>query len=139
MKVKNTIERGWVKKFAEAIGDPSPSYLDEEFAKATKHEKNIVPVTFPITFNYGVIPDLKLPKKGLIHGEQSFHYTRPLFVEETVYCYSEIKDYYEKTGSFGNMGFLVTARNTEDENGQLLCETINVVIINEVIRKELQG
>ena len=29
-KVKNTIERGAVKKFAEAIGDFSPIYFDEE-------------------------------------------------------------------------------------------------------------
>lgn len=138
-KVKNTVERGWVRKFAEAIGDSSLIYTDEEAAKGTKHQRNIAPVTFPITFNYGEIPGLKLPKKGLIHGEQSFHYKRPLFVGETVYCYTEIKDYYEKKGNFGNMGFLVTAGCAEDEKGELLYETIKVVIISEAVRKEMQG
>lgn len=106
-KVKNTVERGSFKKFAEAIGDLDPIYSEEEAAAKTPYKRNSAPVTFPVTFDYGTIPDLGLPTKGLIHGEQKFHYSRPLFVGETVYCYSEVKKYYEKKGKFGDMGFLV--------------------------------
>lgn len=34
-KVKNVVERGLVKRFAEAIGDVNPLYLDEEVGKAS--------------------------------------------------------------------------------------------------------
>ncbi|MBA4544240.1 MaoC family dehydratase N-terminal domain-containing protein [Thermoactinomyces daqus] len=31
--VKNEVEKGAIRKFAEAIGDPNPIYRDEEYAK----------------------------------------------------------------------------------------------------------
>ncbi|EPR29903.1 hypothetical protein I656_00403 [Geobacillus sp. WSUCF1] len=63
-KVKNVVERGAVKKFAEAIGDPNPIYWDEETGKRSRYGRNIAPPTFPRVFDYGVIEGLKLPSKG---------------------------------------------------------------------------
>ncbi|MDS9471584.1 MaoC family dehydratase N-terminal domain-containing protein [Sporosarcina pasteurii] len=133
--IKNTIERGAVKKFAEAIGDISSIYYDEEAGKNSRFKRNIAPPTFPVTFEFGAVADLTLPSKGLIHGEQSFHYKRPLFVGEDVYCFTEVKDYYEKTGSFGNMGFLVLTRHGLDRNDELIFTEERVIIINEEVRK----
>lgn len=136
-KVKNTIEKGAVRKFAEAIGDPAPIFLDEVVGRDSKYGRNIAPPTFPVTFDSGVIPDLKLPAKGLIHGEQIYHYNRPLFVGEDVYCWMEVKDYYEKSGGFGDMGFLVMTKYGEDIEGKLLFTEERIVIINEAARKEM--
>lgn len=133
--VKNTIERGAVKKFAEAIGDFSPIYYDEEVGKKSKYKRNIAPPTFPVTFEFGKIEDMALPAKGLIHGEQSFHYKRPLFVGEDIYCFTEVKDYFEKTGNFGEMGFLVFSRSGLDANDELIFTEERVIIINEEVRK----
>jgi len=136
-RVKNRVESGWVQRFAEAIGNAAPVFLDEEAAAATAHGRPIAPVTFPVTFDYGQIPDLGLPPKGLIHGEQTFRYRRPLHVGETVYCHMELKDYYEKVGKSGTMGFAVLAKRVEDESGELVCEAEQVIIINEAVRKEM--
>ena len=88
-----------------------------------------------IQFDFGVIPDLNLPAKGLIHGEQIYHYERPIFVGEDLYCYTEVKDYYEKTGNNGNMGFLVIRREGTDVNQELIFSEERVIIINETVRK----
>ncbi|AOV07343.1 MaoC family dehydratase N-terminal domain-containing protein [Sporosarcina ureilytica] len=133
--IKNTIERGAVKKFAEAIGDLSPIYYDEVAGKNSRFKRNIAPPTFPVTFEFGAVADLALPPKGLIHGEQAFHYKRPLFVGEDVYCFTEVKDYYEKTGGFGKMGFLVLTRHGLDSNDKLIFTEERVIIINEEVRK----
>jgi acyl dehydratase len=134
-KVKNTVEKGAVRKFAEAIGDPAPIYLEEDAGRRSRYKSNIAPPTFPVTFNYGEVPGLSLPSKGLIHGEETYHYNRPLRVGEEVYCYTEIKDYYEKSGNNGEMGFLVTNRFGEDVNGKLLFTEERVIILNETVRK----
>lgn len=134
-KVKNTIERGAVRKFAEAIGDLSPLYLDEKAGADSRYNRNIAPPTFPVTFEAGTIEDLNLPSKGLIHGEQIYRYNRPLFVGEDVYCWMEVKDYYEKSGGFGDMGFLVLTKHGEDPEGNLLFTEERIVIINEAARK----
>jgi acyl dehydratase len=134
-KVKNTVERGAVKKFAEAIGDPHPIYLDEETGKKSRYKNNIAPPTFPRVFDYGVIDGLKLPSKGLIHGEQTFHYERPLLVGEEILCYSKVENYYEKKGNRGVLGFLVIKSYGEDPSGQIIFTSKQTVIITEAVRK----
>lgn len=136
-KVKNIVERGAVKKFAESIGDPHPIFLDEEIGKQSRYGQNIAPPTFPRVFDYGIVEGLRLPNKGLIHGEQVYHYKRPLLVGEEIYCYAEIQDYYEKTGNHGQMGFLVLSNNGEDVNGNVIYTSKSVVIVTEAVRKVL--
>jgi acyl dehydratase len=137
-KVKNTVERGAVKKFAEAIGDVHPIYLDEEVGKQSRFGKNIAPPTFARVFDYGVIEGLNLPNKGLIHGEQIYHYERPLLVGEDVYCYAKVSDYYEKPGALGNMGFIVLENNGEDKEGNTIFTSKSIVILTEAYRKVQQ-
>ena len=136
-KVKNVVERGAVKKFAEAIGDLHPIYFDEEAGRNSRYQNNIAPPTFPRTFDYGVIEGLNLPNKGLIHGEQTFHYERPLAVGEELLCYSEVKKYFEKKGNFGEMGFLVLESFGEDAAGSVIFSSTSTVVISEAVRKVL--
>lgn len=133
--VKNTVEREAVKKFAEAINDLAPIYYDEQVGRNSRYKRNIAPPTFPVTLDFGIVPELVLPSKGLIHGEQIYHYKRPLFVGEDVFCHTEVKNYYEKTGSHGYMGFLVIIRFGVDTNNKLIFTEERVVIINEAVRK----
>lgn len=136
-KVKNSVERGAVKKFAEAIGDLHPIYFDEEVGQQSRYRNNIAPPTFPRVFDYGVIDGLNLPNKGLIHGEQSFHYERPLLVGEDVYCYTVVKSYAEKKGNFGDMGFLVLESFGEDQDGNTIFSSTSTIVISEAVRKVL--
>lgn len=136
-KVKNVVERGAVKKFAEAIGDLHPIYFDEETGENSRYKANIAPPTFPRTFDYGNIEELNLPNKGLIHGEQTFHYERPLRVGEEVYCFAKVKNYFEKKGNFGEMGFLVIENYGEDVSGALIFSSTSIVVISEAVRKVL--
>ncbi|WP_079510270.1 MaoC family dehydratase N-terminal domain-containing protein [Mesobacillus jeotgali] len=138
-KVKNIVERGAVKKFAEAIGDLHPIFVDEETGKKSRYKRNIAPPTFPRVFDYGTIDGLNLPNKGLIHGEQTYHYERPLLVGEEITCYSVVKNYFEKKGTQGEMGFLVLESFGEDEMGNVVFASTQTVIITEAVRKVLIG
>ncbi len=133
--MKNVVERGAVKKFAEAIGDLHPIYFDEDTGRLSRHKNNIAPPTFPRVFDYGVIPDLNLPSKGLIHGEQTFYYVRPLVVEEEIYCYFKVKNYFEKKGNFGEMGFMILENYGEDLGGKTIFSSTSTIVISEAVRK----
>ncbi|MEH7107548.1 MaoC family dehydratase N-terminal domain-containing protein [Bacillus sp. JJ1764] len=135
--VKNVVERGAVKKFAESIGDAHPIFVDEETGSLSRYRNNIAPPTFPRVFDYGVIEGLNLPNIGLIHGEQTFHYVRPLLVGEEVYCSSVVKNYFEKKGNFGEMGFLVLESMGEDDQGNVIFSSTSTVVISEAVRKVL--
>ena len=67
--VKNLVERGAVKKFAEAIADPNPLYVDEASAKRSRHGRLLAPPTFPRTFDYGQIEGLELPAADILHSQ----------------------------------------------------------------------
>ena len=136
-KIKNVVEKGIVKRFAESIGDLHPIYVNEETGRQSRYGRNIAPPTFPRVFDYGEIKGLQLPNKGLIHGEQIYHYERPLLVGEELYCYTKIKDYYEKEGKNGLMGFLVTKRYGEDSQGNVIFTEEATIIITEKVRKAL--
>jgi acyl dehydratase len=134
----NLVEKGAVRKFAEAIGDLNPLYIDEAVAEKSRYGRLMAPPTFPRTFSYGVIEGLKLPKAGLIHGEQRFYYERPLWVGDEVACYTVLKDFYEKKGSRGVMSFLVFERVGEDANGERVFMTEEILIVTEAVRKGME-
>ncbi|MFS0787531.1 MaoC family dehydratase N-terminal domain-containing protein [Shouchella sp. 1P09AA] len=138
-RIKNTVERGAVKAFANAIGDPHPLFIDEAHGKRSRYRENLAPPTFPRTFAYGKIEGLDLPAEGLIHGEQVYEYKRPLFIGEEVYVYSEVKDYQEKTGKSGTMGLLTMMTCGETQDREVIFSSTQVIIMNDAVRRAWTG
>jgi acyl dehydratase len=135
--VVNLVEKGAVRKFAEAIGDPNPLYIDEEAAKASRYGRLIAPPTFPRTFEYGEVEGLGSPGQGYIHGEHRICYERPLYVGEEVSCYAEVKDYYEKEGREGALGFLISERGGESSCGKRIFTMLDTAILTPAMRESL--
>ncbi len=138
-KVLNRVDREHVKQFAISIGDEHPIYVDRECGRKSRYGENIAPPTYPRVFNYGEIEGLKLPSKGLIHGEQIYHYKRPLLIGEEVYCFAKVKDYKERMGSNGKMGIIRIENNGEDKEGNTIFTSTIVIIINEAVQRELNA
>jgi acyl dehydratase len=84
--VCNVVDAAAVRRFADAIGDPNPLWRDPQFAVSTRHKRMQAPPTFARTFDYGRLDGDWETVDGLIHGEQSFRFDRPLFVGESVHC-----------------------------------------------------
>lgn len=129
--VRNTIERGAVKRFAEAIGDLNPLYLDEEAAAGSHWGRLIAPPTFPRVLDFGTLQEVRMPPSGVIHGEQSYDYQRPLFVGEDVDCYTVLEDVYERQAKSGVLTFVVLRRVAEDGQGDEVVASKEVYILTE--------
>ncbi|QSO46164.1 MaoC family dehydratase N-terminal domain-containing protein [Alicyclobacillus mengziensis] len=126
--VKNEVEKGAIRKFAEAIGDKNPLYVNEEAAKMSRYGRMIAPPTFARTFDFGTIEGLEFETKGLIHGDERFHYYRPIFAGDVLYCSRRLVDVFEKSGSLGNMTFLVYEQMAQDESGNPVVTTKSTII-----------
>ncbi len=135
--VVNVVEREVVRKFAEAIGDSNPLYVDEEAAEASRYGGLIAPPTFPRTFDYGEVEGVGSPGQGFIHGEHHIRYERPLFVGEEVRCYAEVKDYYEKDGRKGPLGFLISERVGESPEGERIFAMLDTAVLTPGMRESL--
>lgn len=134
--MKNKVDRDRVKQFAEAIGDISEVYVDQNRLTTLTPNQTIAPPTFPIVLNYGEVEGLIFPN-GIIHGEQSFTYHRPLLVGEDVYCSFKVDSYTEKRGSTGRLGFLVLSDQGLDTNGHIIFSSKRLNIITEAVKKEM--
>ena len=137
--VVNGVEKGAVRKFAEAIGDSNPLYVDEEAAKGSRYGGVIAPPTFPRTLEYGWIEDMGWPESGMIHGEHRTSYQRPLRVGEQVYCYTRLKDYHEKEGREGTLGFVIIERVGESPDGKRIFIIEDTGVVTPTLRRSLEG
>jgi acyl dehydratase len=136
--VRNPVEEGAVRKFAEAIGDPNPLYFDMDVGAASHWGRRIAPPTFPRTFEYGHIPGFFLPPSGVIHGEQGFRYQRPIFVGEDLWCAWQLKNVYQRQGRAGEMTFLVLERYGDDSAGDRVFASDDVYVITEAVLRSMQ-
>ncbi|MHB1420300.1 MAG: MaoC family dehydratase N-terminal domain-containing protein [Bacillota bacterium] len=115
------IEKGAIRKFAEAIGDPNPIYFDEEYAKNTPHGGIIAPPTYPFTFTITEqMPGVDLTGAKGLHGAMDFEYVRPIKAGDKLTCQTRISDVYEKIGKMGKMTMRVLETTGKDEQGNLV-------------------
>lgn len=115
------VEKGHIRRFAQAIGDNNPLYVDEELANGSIYEGIVAPLTFPIalTVEQNELP-LELDTRRMLHGEQGFSYHRMLRPGDRLTCQMKVADIYEKEGSQGIMQFLVLDTEMKDEQGELV-------------------
>ena len=111
------IERGPVRVFAEALGDPDDVYRGEAAP---------VPPTFPFVMPYwgslgtggaaGLpIDRLRGPGRAILHGEQAFEYHRWPNVGDVLEGTTTITDVYERERSNGGkLEFYVTETEWKD-------------------------
>ncbi len=93
------IEREAVQRFIEATGDP---------ALQNGMPDDYVPPTFPTTFRVPISGmELDMTKMQLLHGEQSYSYSRPLHVGEEITCVASISEIRQREGRSGSMTFIV--------------------------------
>ncbi len=119
------VEKGAVRRFAEALGDPNPLYQDEGAARAAGYASLLAPPTFPVTLtaNERFRHSLDLGTRSLLHGEQAFEYFRPLVAGDRVTVVSRVADVQERAGASGPSDVLVVEDEGRDDRGELVFRT----------------
>ena len=100
------VERGAIRKFAEAVQDQTPACV----------RGDIAPPTFPTTFRM-TIPGVTFDLARVLHGSQEYRYERPLRAGDRVRCRLRVADIYQRQGRLGEMTFLILALEGRDESG----------------------
>jgi acyl dehydratase len=100
------VERGAIRKFADAVQDQTPACV----------RGDVAPPTFPTTFRM-TIPGVSYDLARVLHGAQEYRYERPLRAGDRVRCRARIVDVYHRQGRLGEMTFLILAMDGRDESG----------------------
>ena len=129
--VVQDVEKSAIRRFAEALGDPNPVYVDEGAAKSAGFPGIVAPPTFAVTLvvNDRFRHSLDLGTRNVLHGEQVIETFRPLLAGERITVKSRVADVQERTGPSGTMDFLVIEDEGRDERGELAFRTRETLIL----------
>ncbi|MBI2889217.1 MAG: MaoC family dehydratase N-terminal domain-containing protein [Nitrospirae bacterium] len=131
--VEFEVEKGAIRRFAQAIGDPNPVYTDEAAARRAGYSGLVAPPTFATTFNdtaYSLRARLPLDFKRILHGEMAFEYHQPIVAGMKLRCRAKLADAYEKPGKSGSMEFyVIEIAGHETVSGTLVFASRSTVIM----------
>ncbi|WAL65183.1 MaoC family dehydratase N-terminal domain-containing protein [Amycolatopsis cynarae] len=119
------VGREKIREFADAIGDDNPVYRDPEAARAAGHPDVIAPPTFLTVINLAAIntivadPELGLDYSRMVHGDQSFQYTRPVHAGDRLRLTTHVEDIMARAGN----DFLTVRAEITDADGEPVCTT----------------
>lgn len=124
-----------IKRFAQAIGDPNPLYVDETYAKKTNWEGIVAPPLFVFTFAYEDVPenqlredgwpfggelDIPLPMSRGIGGASAIELGEPIRPGDAITVRKKVADVYCKEGKSGVLYFIVIDITYTNQKGKLV-------------------
>jgi acyl dehydratase len=124
------VEKGAIRRFAEAIGETAEIYFDEAFARSLGYLGIVAPPTFPTTFRPPSKPAWirGLDEGRFLAGEQGFRYRRPILAGDRLQCELRLTDVQDKRSSKGNMELIVQDLIVTSPSGDTVCINRRVVI-----------
>ena len=124
------VSRVKIADFANAIGEPSELCRDREAAQKAGYPDVIAPPTFAIVISMkstAVLqadPGLGLDYSMVVHGEQSFAYSRPLHAGDVVVATSTV----ESIRVIGGMSMMVTSTDISTVDGEHVCTAKSTIV-----------
>ena len=114
------IEKGQIRRFAQAIGEDNAIHTDEAAAKAAGFPSLVAPPTFPAALSQleGLLDDLELDPLATMHAEEEYEYFRPLCAGEEVSVVHRVVDAYDKQAPNGKLLFVVVETRGTDKRSR---------------------
>ncbi len=112
------VERGAIRRFAEAIGDPNPLFNDEAAARRSRYGGMIAPPTFCRSLGGGFF-NVPLPLARALDGGSEWEYSEPIRPGDRITVVSKLADIREAAGRMGTMVFIITETRYTNQFGQL--------------------
>ena len=128
------VEKGAIKKYADAVEDLNPLYWDEEYAGNLKYGSITAPPGFfgwptkwarKTAFFFATTVELEMAMtkagyKRTIDGGIEYQFFTPVRAGDTLSASSVIKDIAERKGRTETMAFVVTETTYTNQNGDLV-------------------
>jgi acyl dehydratase len=124
------VERGHIRRFAEAVGDSNPIYVDEAAARAAGHPRIPAPPTFAIALRANdPRGGIELDWRKLLHGEQELIFARPLYAGDRLTLVGRIADAAVKQTKSGVMDIMVLETVATDGDGARVFTARSTVLV----------
>jgi acyl dehydratase len=129
----NEVERGAIRRYAEAVGNPNPLHTDVEYARKSRHGELICPPGFfgwPKQVNTGAL-EVMGPVFGavfnaglvrIIDAGIEYEFFLPVRAGDTLTWFAQFADAKEREGKQGKMAFLTMELTYMNQNGDMVAK-----------------
>jgi acyl dehydratase len=131
------VEKGAIRRYADAVGDDNPLYYDEEYAKKTKYGGIIAPPGFfgwakkTISSSEGLIgligAMIEAGYAGILDGGMAYDFYLPVRVGDTLVGSPKVADIALKEGKT-KMMILRFETSYTNQNGDLVAKSYQTLI-----------
>jgi len=133
------VERGAIRRYACAVGNPNPLYSDVEYARRSRYGEVICPPGFfgwPMKAFTGAVEVMApvfgaLFKAGLVRivdGGMTYKFFLPVRAGDTLTWYVRFVDAREREGKTGKMVFLSFETTYINQRGDLVAKARNTFL-----------
>ena len=136
------VEKGAIKKLADAVGDRNPLYWDEECARNSRYGSIIAPPGFfgwpakwerAMPFFSEIRQDVvdTISKAGysrLLDGGIEYDFFHPVRAGDTLAALSKVKDIYERESKAGKMFFSIIEITYTNQNGDVVAKARQTLV-----------
>lgn len=136
------VEKGAIKKFADAVGDANPLYWDEEYARSTRFGGIVAPSGFfgwPTKWKSAMpfFSEMRqevvdtIAKAGysrILDGGIEYDFYYPVRAGDTLSALSKVKDIYEREAKAGKMILSVIETTYTNQNGDVVAKARQTII-----------
>ncbi len=125
------VERGDIRLFAQAIGDPNPLFNDEQNARKTRFGGMIAPPTYVRLLMPREMPSMDMPDlpKRLLDGGSEWEFFQPIRPGDRITVVARLADLRETEGRMGTMVVRVTEVTYTNQFDEL-CTIQRMSLIN---------
>lgn len=126
------VEKGQIKRLAQAVGDPNPLWQDEDYARQSRYGNIIGSHTFMI--DNGLVKfvdsfDKMFPLLGNINGGTEIEHYGPINPGDVITTIAKLSDVEEKSDKHGDkMLFLHVEVSYTNQDGVLVANCRNLFI-----------
>ena len=123
------VEKGAIRRFAEAIEDANPLWNDEVAARKTRYGGLTAPPTFLRSMR-GVQVNLpfELSFSRRLDGGSDWEYFQPVRPGDSITAVARIADLTERSGRLGAMVFMTTVTTYRNQFDEVVATQTNTLI-----------
>ena len=122
------IEKGAIRKWADAIEDPNPLYYDEEYAKKKGYRSIIAPPAFIAQYAFPVKTSqkqarIRSPFARNLNGGNEYEFFKTVQAGDTITSTTKLAELFEREGRLGNMLFVIYETTYKNQNGEVVAKS----------------
>lgn len=132
-----TVTAEAIRKFAEAMEDLNPLYLNVDAARAAGYPDVIAPPLFCMQMRGGLMrPEVPLePGYASLHAGQDIEFADEIYAGHTYSITAKVAEAYEKTGRSGPLGIIVREVDIKDAAGNIVATLRERQIVRSAEKK----